>query len=77
MTEILCPLKYPHICNLSISQGIFPEQLKTANVIPLYKSDYSMSFKNYRHVSELYVLSRSLKGLCTIGLQLSLKYLKL
>ena len=47
-------LKPPtHICNLSISQGIFPEQLKIANVIPLYKSDDSMSFNNYRPVSVL------------------------
>ena len=47
-----------HICNLSISQGIFPEQLKMANVIPLYKSDDSMSFNNYRPVSVLCVLSK-------------------
>ena len=47
-----------HICNLSISQGIFPEQLKIANVIPLYKSDDSMSFNNYRPVSVLCVLSK-------------------
>ena len=47
-----------HICNLSISQGIFPEQLKIANVILLYKSDDSMSFNNYRPVSVLCVLSK-------------------
>ena len=46
-----------HICNLSISQGIFPEQLRIANVIPLYKSDDFMSFNNYRPVSVLCVLS--------------------
>ena len=49
-----------HICNLSISQGIFLEQLKTANIIPLYKSDYSMSFNNYKLVSVLCVLSKIL-----------------
>ena len=47
-----------HICNLSISQGIFPEQLKIANVIHLYKSDDSTSFNNYRPVSVLCVLSK-------------------
>ena len=46
-----------HICNLSLSQSIFPEQLKIANVIPLYKSDDSMLFNNYRPVSVLCVLS--------------------
>ena len=47
-----------HICNLSISQGIFPEQLRVANVIPLYKSDDFMSFNNYRPVFVLCVLSK-------------------
>ena len=47
-----------HICNLSLSQGIFPEQLKIANVIPLYKSDDSMLFNNYRPVSVLCVVSK-------------------
>ena len=46
-----------HICNLSLSR-YFPEQLTTANVIPLYKSDDSMLFNNYRPVSILCVLSK-------------------
>ena len=41
-----------------VSQGIFPEQLKIANVIPLYNSDDSMLFNNYRPVSILCVLSK-------------------
>ena len=36
------PLTY--ICNLSLSQVNFPEQLKIANVIPLYKSEDSVLF---------------------------------
>ena len=47
-----------HICNLSLSQGIFPEQLKIANVIPLYISDDSMLFNNYRPVSVSCVVSK-------------------
>ena len=47
-----------HICNLSLTQGIFPSQLKIANVIPLYKSDDPMLFNNYRPVSVLCVLSK-------------------
>ena len=47
-----------HICNLSLCQGIVPEQLKFANVIPLYKSDDSMLFNTYRPVSILCVLSK-------------------
>ena len=31
------PLMY--LCNQSLSEGLFPMELKLANVIPLYKSD--------------------------------------
>ena len=47
-----------HICNLSLTQGIFPSQLKIANVIPLYKSDDPMLFNKNRPVSVLCVLSK-------------------
>ena len=42
-----------NICNLSLTQRIFPSQFKIANVIPLYKSDDPMLFNNYRPVSVL------------------------
>ena len=50
------PLTY--ICNLSLTQGIFPSQLKIANVLPLYKSDDPMLFNNYRPLSVLCVRSK-------------------
>ena len=50
-----------NICNLSLTQGIFPSQLKIANVIPLYKNDDPMLFNDYRHISVLCVLSKVLK----------------
>ena len=53
------PLTY--LCNLSISQGIFPDILKMANVIPLYKKDDAMLFNNYRPVSLLCSLSKILE----------------
>ena len=40
ISEILSPLTY--VLNLSISNGIFPEILKIANVIPLYIKDDPM-----------------------------------
>ena len=52
---ILQPLSY--ICNLSLTEGIFSDQLKLANVIPLYKADDPMLFNHYRPVSLLCVLS--------------------
>ena len=48
------PLAY--LCNLSFTQGTFPQQLKLANVLPLYKADDPYSFNNYRPVSLLCVL---------------------
>ena len=47
-----------HIINLSLSQGVFPSQLKTAKVIPLYKSNDKQLIKNYRPVSLLSVFSK-------------------
>ena len=47
-----------HICNLSLTEGVFPHQLKIANVIPIYKSDDPMLFNHYRPVSLLCILSK-------------------
>ena len=53
---ILSPLT--HICNLSLQQGIFPNEMKIANVLPLYKADDPMAFNNYRPVSILCCISK-------------------
>ena len=53
---IVQPLSY--ICNLSLTEGVIPDQLKLANVIPLYKADDPMLFNHYRPVSLLCVLSK-------------------
>ena len=50
------PLMY--LCNQSLSEGLFPTELKPANVIPLYKSDDSFVFNYYRPVSLLCVISK-------------------
>ena len=43
-----------HICNtLIFSKGVFPDALKIARVIPLFKSGDKHVFTNYRHVSLL------------------------
>ena len=55
-SSITSPLAY--LCNLSFDQGVFPRELKLANVIPLYKADDPCSFNNYRPVSLLCVLSK-------------------
>ena len=52
-----------HILNISISNGIFPTEMKLAKVIPLYKADDPMIFSNYRPVSVLPVFSKVLERL--------------
>ena len=50
------PLMY--LCNQSLSEGLFPTELKLANVIPLYKSGDWFVFNNYWPVSLLCVISK-------------------
>ena len=56
MAFVANPLVY--ICNMSLSEGVFPKQLKVANVVPLYKCDDPMLFNHYRPVSLLCTLSK-------------------
>ena len=47
-----------HLLNLSLEQGVFPNQLKLARVVALYKADDPMIISIYRPVSILPVLSK-------------------
>ena len=46
------------IINQSLCTGIFPDKLKIAKVIPLYKKDDDRSFGNYRPISLLSSISK-------------------
>ena len=50
------PLVY--ICNLSLENGVFPCELKIANVVPIFKSGVNSFFTNYRPVSILPLFSK-------------------
>ena len=52
-----------HISNLSFTSGIFPKELKIANIVPIFKADDEMVFTNYRPVSVLPVFSKLLERL--------------
>ena len=54
--EIFRPLT--HIINLSLKHGIFPDNLKIAKVIPIFKQGSRSSCNNYRTISVLSVLSK-------------------
>ena len=56
-------LPLTHICNLSFSTGVFPCELKIANVVPIFKTNDEIIFSNYRPVSVLPVLSKLIERL--------------
>ena len=52
-----------HVMNLSVTTGVFPNELKVARVIPIFKSGDATSFSNYRPVSVLPLFSKILESL--------------
>ena len=57
--ELVIPLF--HICKMSLKQGLFPEKLKIAKVIPLFKSEEPEFVDNYRPISILPAFSKILE----------------
>jgi Notch-like protein len=51
-----------HICNKSLSSGIFPDHMKHAVVKPLFKKGDKPNISNYRPISILSSLSKVLSG---------------
>ena len=56
LDSIVDPLT--HICNMPLTEGVFPDTQKVANAIPLYKDEDTMCFNHYRSVSLLCILSK-------------------
>ena len=52
-----------YLVNFMFSNGIFPDVLKIAKVIPLYKSDSNQSVENYRPISLLSPFSKIIEKL--------------
>ena len=57
--SILTPLT--HIFNLSLKNGIFPDNMKLAEIIPLYKKGEKFYMENYRPISLLITISKLLE----------------
>jgi len=53
---ILVPLL--HVVNVSFSTGVFPDELKMANVTPIFKSNDPLVVGNYRPIAVLSVFSK-------------------
>ena len=54
--QIYRPLTF--ILNLSINQGIFPDSMKLAKVVPIFKQGSHFVFNNYRPISVLSSISK-------------------
>ena len=52
-----------YVCNLSLSEGVFPNELKLAKIIPIYKANDPSLFSNYRPISLLSIFSKILEKL--------------
>ena len=73
-TNILIAEPLSYIANLSFRTGIFPDNMKIAKVIPIYKAKDNTNFQNYRPVSLLPAFSKIFERLAYNRLY---KYLKL
>jgi len=62
-----------HLVNLSLSKGIFPSNLKTARVCPLYKASDYTDKNNFRPISLLSVFSKIIEKIVKEQLVLYLK----
>ena len=50
------------MCNISFSTGIVPDKLKISKVLPIFKSEDSTNFTNYRPISILPCFSKILES---------------
>ena len=59
LPHIVTPLE--HIFNISLQKGVFPDGIKLARVIPLFKNGEMNDFSNYRPISILSQFSKILE----------------
>jgi len=50
-----------HIINYSIVNGIVPDELKMAKIVPIYKSGDKTDFLNYRSISLVGIIAQILE----------------
>ena len=58
---LVIPLE--HIFNISLQTGVFPDGMKIARVVPLFKNGNINDFTNYRPISLLSQFSKILKNI--------------
>ena len=66
LLKIASPIIVPHlvnIINISFKTGCFPEAVKLAKVIPIFKADSKLDINNYGPISLLSVFSKIIEKL--------------
>ena len=61
------------LINLVLQSGTFPDILKTAKIIPIYKKEESLERKNYRPISLLSNMGKIIEKLIHIRLNIFLE----
>jgi hypothetical protein len=64
----LISIPLTHLVNLSISSGIFPDQLKIARIVPIFKTGDRQIFSNNRPISILPIFSKVFEKIVSIHL---------
>ena len=57
-----CSLSLSILINMSLGQGVVPDAMKLAKVIPIYKAKSKESLNNYRPISLLSNISKILEN---------------
>ena len=68
MSSVYISSPLTHICNKSLSQGIFPDRLKYSQIKPLFKKGDKSNISNYRPISLLTSFSKVLEKAMSIQL---------
>ena len=53
-----CLMPLTHVINKSLREGVFPSELKLANVVPIFKAGATNKITNYRQISVLLFFSK-------------------
>ena len=61
MSQQIIVKPLPYLINLPFSTGVFPDLLKIANIIPVFKKEDSQDHSNYRPISLISNLSKLIK----------------
>ena len=60
----ICSPTVHNLLNKTFHENVFPDELKVADITPIFKKDDSTNVKNYRPVSVLPTVSKIFERVC-------------